>query len=96
MMRSGSGHSARSVTRPNCTPPAYDRMDTPMPTSPEAGTQNMFWRSTAPQKRSGCAGPGTLVITAVVFLANRPRMASCAGLISSPVSDRMAKASSGW
>lgn len=71
-------------------------MDTPMPMSPEAGTQNMFWRSVAPQNRSGVDGPGTLVITAVVFFANSPRMASCAGLISSPVSDRMAKASSGW
>ena len=33
---------------------------------------------------SGCAGPGTLVITAVAFLANRPSSASCTGLISRP------------
>lgn len=71
-------------------------MDTPRPTSPEAGTQNMFWRSVAPQKRSGSAGPGTLVMTAVVFLANRPSTASCAGLISRPVTASTAKASSGW
>jgi hypothetical protein len=32
----------------------------------------MVWRSVAPQNFSGCAGPGTLVITAVAFLANRP------------------------
>ncbi|GAB1390720.1 hypothetical protein MASR1M6_29020 [Rubrivivax sp.] len=85
-MRSGSGHSARSVMRPNCTPPAYERIDSPRPTLPVVGTQNMLWRNCAPQKDSGCPGPGTLVITAVVLREKRARMASCAGLASSPAS----------
>ena len=38
---SGSGHILASVIRPNCTPPAYDRIDTPMPMSPDCGTQNI-------------------------------------------------------
>lgn len=65
-------------------------MDTPTPTLPEAGTQTRFCRSVAPQNLSAVAGPGTLVITAVVFFANRPRMASCAGFTSSPVMARIA------
>ena len=36
-------------------------MLTPMPMSPEAGTQNIVWRSVAPQNLSGWAGPGTMV-----------------------------------
>lgn len=61
-------------------------MDRPSPRSPVVGTQNMFWRSCAPQKNNGCVGPGTLVITAVVLRENRFRIASCAGLTSWPAS----------
>jgi hypothetical protein len=55
-----------------------------MPMSPEAGTQNMFCSQRGAAELQRLRGPGTLVITAVVFLANRPRMASCTGLMSSP------------
>ena len=41
MTRSGSGHRPRSVMRPNCTSPSYDRIDTPIPMSPDCGTQNI-------------------------------------------------------
>ena len=41
MTRSGSGHSPRSVTTPNCTAPSYEMIDTPMPMSPDCGTQNI-------------------------------------------------------
>ena len=51
-------------------------IDTPTPMSPEAGTQNICCRIVDPPKVSGLTGPGTLVITAVAFLANRFRIAS--------------------
>ena len=41
-------------------------------------------------------GPGTLVITAVVFFANRPSTLFCTGLMNRPDSASTAKASSGW
>jgi hypothetical protein len=63
--------------------------------SPEAGTQKIDWRRSAPQKRSGSAGPGTLVITAVVFFANMPVTRSCTGLMNRPDIARIANASSG-
>ena len=44
MIRCGSGHSRLSVMSPNCTPPAYDRIDTPTPMSPDCGTQTMMRR----------------------------------------------------
>ena len=81
---------------PNCTPPPYERMLTPTPMSPEAGTQNIVCFSVEPQKRSGTPGPGTLVITAVAFFANRPRSASCTPCTIWPATARTAKASSGW
>src|ERR1700743_3760822 len=71
-------------------------MLTPMPMSPDAGTQNITCLSVRPQILSGVAGPGTLVMTAVAFLANRPSSACCTGLISTPATDSSAKASSGW
>jgi putative (di)nucleoside polyphosphate hydrolase len=60
------------------------------------GTQNMVCSQRASRRTSAARGPGTLVITAVVFLANRPSMASCTGLMNSPVTDSTPKASSGW
>ena len=71
-------------------------MLTPTPMSPEAGTQNIVCFSVAPQNFSGTPGPGTLVITAVAFFANRPRIMSCSGLASWPATASTAKASSGW
>ena len=50
MTRSGSGHSLRSVMSPNCTCPSYDRIDTPIPMSPDCGTQNMKRSIFAPAK----------------------------------------------
>lgn len=67
-----------------------------MPMWPDCGTQNMVCRSVEPQNFNGSRGPGTLVITAVVFLANRPVTRSCAGFTSSPDAARMRNASSGW
>ena len=49
-----------------------------------------------PQIFSGVAGPGTLVITAVAFFANRFNSACCTGLISTPATASNANASSGW
>ena len=46
-------------------------MLTPSPRSPEVGTQKMLWRKVVPQNWMGWAGPGTFVITAVVFVRNR-------------------------
>jgi hypothetical protein len=54
----GSGQSASSVISPNCTPPPYERMLTPTPMSPEAGTQNIVCFKVAPQNCSGTPGPG--------------------------------------
>jgi hypothetical protein len=59
-------------------------MLTPMPMSPEAAPRTCSARRVEPQNFSGCAGPGTLVITAVAFLANRPSIAFCTGLMNSP------------
>ena len=56
----------------------------------------MVWRNVLPHNLSGVPGPGTLVITAVVFFENRPSTASCTGFTNKPVTLRMAKASSGW
>ena len=42
----------------------YERIDTPMPMSPDCGTQNICCASRAPAMCSACCGPGTLVITA--------------------------------
>ena len=86
------GHSLASVMSPNCTPPPYDRMLTPTPMLPDCGTQNRVCRKVEPHSFSGLAGPGTLVITAVAFLANRLSSASCAGLISKPATDNSANA----
>ena len=71
-------------------------MLTPTPMLPLAGTQNMLWRSVLPQNLSGMAGPGTLVITAVAFLAKRPSTASCTGFTNRPLMLSTANASSGW
>jgi hypothetical protein len=64
--------------------------------SPDAGTQNIVCRKVAPQNFNGTAGPGTFVMTAVAFFANRPSSASCTGLIRSPAIDSTANASKGW
>jgi hypothetical protein len=63
--------------------------------SPDCGTQNITCSSVEPRKRSLSRGPGTLVITAVVLLPNRPMIASCAGLASRPATARTANASRG-
>ena len=57
----GSLHSLRSVTKPNCTSLLYDRIETPMPMSPDCGTQNIRLSILAPDKierllRSGNVG----------------------------------------
>ena len=96
MIACGSAQSASSVTRPNWTPPPYDEMLTPTPMSPDAGTQNIVWRSVEPQNLSGTAGPGTLVMTAVAFFANRPRIASCSGWTICPATASTTNASNGW
>ena len=70
-------------------------METPRPTVPVCGTQNMVCSSVAPQNFSFSPGPGTLVITAVVLRPNRLSIASCAGLISRPATDSRPKVSSG-
>ena len=72
------------MIRPNCTPPTYDTMLTPTPTSPDDGTQKMLCRTVLPQILTGCARPGTLVITAVVLRRNTLDSASCSGLVSTP------------
>lgn len=84
MIFCGSGQRRLSVIRPNWTPPAYETMLTPTPTSPEDGTQKMLWRKVLPQNTSGMVGPGTFVITAVVFFRNTSESASCSGLVSNP------------
>ena len=41
-----------------------------MPMSPDCGTQNIMLSIAAPARYSGAWGPGTLVMTAVAFLAS--------------------------
>ena len=71
-------------------------MDTPRPMSPDCGTQNIDCSRVEPQSLSFLAGPGTLVITAVVLRPNRLSSASCAGRTNMPATDNMPNASSGW
>jgi hypothetical protein len=65
------------VISANCTAPAYDRIDTPTPMSPDCGTQNMICFNGAPAMYSCCCGPGTLVITAVALRASRSSTCFC-------------------
>ena len=71
-------------------------MLTPTPMSPLCGTQNITCRTVRPQNFNGSRGPGTLVITAVAFLATRLSSADCMGLISRPATASSAKAITGW
>ena len=72
----------------------HRKMLTPTPTSPDAGTQHRL-PQVEPQNFSGSVGPD-VVMTAVAFFANSPRIASCTGCTICPATASTAKASSGW
>ncbi len=96
MIRCGSAQIALSVITPNCTPPAYDRIDTPMPMSPDCGTQNIIRGISAPAMCSASRGPGTLVITAVPLRARMFSTWVCTTRGTRPTMPSSMNASSAW
>src|SRR3546814_7619766 len=52
-------------------------IDTPTPTEPVCGTQNIISRSSHPAMYSGCCGPGTLVATTLALRLNSSSASAC-------------------